>query len=96
VDVPRGGYYALKQLREHGGSCVTVSDNEILLAQKELASECGLFAEPAAAASLAGFLKVKDTIPRNSAVILLITGSGLKDIVSAEKGVRFPRKAHIH
>ncbi len=91
VDVPRGGYYALKQLREHGGSCVTVSDHEILLAQKELASECGLFAEPAAAASLAGFLKAKETIPRNSTVILLITGSGLKDVVSAGKIVKHVR-----
>jgi threonine synthase len=87
VDVPRNGYFALKYLKRYSGRCVEVSDNEILSAQKKLASTTGLFSEPAAAASVAGFLKVKDDIPQNSNVVLLVTGSGLKDIDSALKGL---------
>jgi len=87
VDIPRGGYYALKMLKSHGGKAIQVSDQEILKAQKELASLAGLFAEPAAAASYAGFLKEKDQLPVNAAVVLLVTGNGLKDIASARKAL---------
>ena len=87
VDIPRNGYYALKHLKAYGGRCVVVEDSEIIGAQKELASTTGLFAEPAASASFAGFIKVKDDIPSTSRVVLLITGSGLKDINTAMKGV---------
>ena len=90
VDVPRGGYYALKALREFGGKCVAVSDNEIVEAQHELASVSGLFAEPSSSAAYAGFLKVKNIIPSDSIVVLLITGSGLKDIDTAMMGVKMP------
>jgi threonine synthase len=87
VDIPRNGYYAIKQLREFGGRCVVVEDTEIINAQKELASTTGLFAEPAASAAFAGFVKALDNIPSGASVVLLITGSGLKDINSAMRGV---------
>jgi threonine synthase len=87
VDIPRNGYYALKQLNAYGGRCVAVEDAEIIDAQKELASTAGLFAEPAASAAYAGFVKVADDIPPVSSVVLLITGSGLKDINAAMQGV---------
>jgi len=87
VDIPRNGYHALKYLRMYGGQCVVVSDESILRAQKLLASTTGLFAEPAASAALAGFLKVKDSIRKDSTVVLLITGSGLKDVQAAMKAV---------
>lgn len=87
VDIPRNGYYALKYLKAYGGRCVVVEDSEIIGAQKELASTTGLFAEPAASASFAGFIKVKDDIPSSSRVVLLITGSGLKDINTAMQGL---------
>jgi len=90
VDVPRGGYYALRSLKEFGGRCITVSDDEILAAQHELASNAGLFAEPASSAAYAGFLKASRSLPRDSKVVLLITGSGLKDIEAAMKGVKLP------
>lgn len=93
VDIPRNGYYALKQLKENGGSCVTVTDEEILQAQKDLASTSGLFAEPAAAASYAGFLKMKLEISPEKRVVLLITGNGLKDTGSARRGIDFPHIA---
>jgi len=89
VDIPRNGYYALKQLRAYSGRCVEVHDDAIISAQRELASTTGLFAEPAASAALAGFLKVKEEIPHDSTVVLLVTGSGLKDIDTAMKGIAF-------
>jgi threonine synthase len=36
---------------------------------------------------LAGFLAVRERIPADAIVVLLVTGSGLKDTVSAEKGL---------
>jgi len=93
VGIPRNGYYALKQLKQYNGKCVTVSDEEILIAQKELSSKAGLFTEPAAAASYAGFLNIRAEIPNDATVVLLATGNGLKDIDSAIKGVDFPKKA---
>ena len=87
VDIPRNGYYALKHLKAYSGRCVVVKDTEIIKAQRELASTAGLFAEPAASATFAGFIKVKDDIPSGSRVVLLITGSGLKDINTAMQGV---------
>lgn len=90
VDVPRGGYYALKQILEFGGKMHRVNDEEIVTAQKDLSSWTGLFVEPAAAASYAGYLAVKGAIPADESVVLLVTGSGLKDIATATKGVVMP------
>ncbi len=90
VDIPRNGYFAIRLLRENNGRCITVSDEEILNAQKLLSSTTGLFAEPAGAASFAGFLSVKEKIPSDAKIVLLVTGSGLKDIDSASKIIKFP------
>jgi len=90
IDVPRAGYYALKQLQSHDGRCVTVTDADITEAQRLLSATTGLFAEPAASAALAGFLAIKDELPADARVVLLITGNGLKDIESARQGVKMP------
>jgi len=92
VDVPRNGYYALRQLQRYNGRCITISDNEILSAQKLLSSQAGLFTEPAAAAACAGFLKMKHTIDTQATIVLLATGNGLKDIDAAAKILDFPRR----
>jgi threonine synthase len=93
VDVPRNGYHALKQLKTYGGRCITVSDEAILQAQHWLASSTGLFAEPSAAASLAGFLSCQADIPADATVVLLVTGNGLKDIDAAMRLVSLPERA---
>lgn len=93
VDVPRNGYLAVKRLRENDGRCVAVPDKAILDAQRLLASRAGLFSEPAGAAAFAGFLAVRDELPRNAQVVILATGNGLKDTDSAAKGVPFPDRA---
>jgi threonine synthase len=85
VDVPKGGDRALRYLQEFEGKSVVVSDEEILEAQHLLASTSGIFTEPAGAASLAGLLKIKQSISPTDSVILLATGHGLKDPASAQK-----------
>jgi threonine synthase len=87
VELPQAGYLALKKLHAHDGSMLTVCDDEILAAQRELASGAGVFAEPSAAAAWAGYLAMKDQIEKSEKVVILITGSGLKDIASAAKGL---------
>ena len=87
VDIPRNGYLALKYLKKYNGRCVEVADKEILAAQRELARTTGLFAEPAASASFAGFIKVREGLPPEASVVLLVTGSGLKDIDAAMRGL---------
>jgi len=56
VSVPRDQVKALRAVRETGGLFVSVSDEAILDAMSLLARRAGIFAEPAAAASLAGLL----------------------------------------
>jgi threonine synthase len=83
VDVPRNGIHALAKLTQHGGRAVTVPDAEILAAQKTLASGSGLFAEPSSSAAFAAWLKVRSQLAPEANCVLLITGTGLKDIRSA-------------
>ncbi len=87
VDMPRDGLAAVKAVTESGGEAVEVSDGEILSAIKIIAQKAGVFTEPAAAASYAGYKKLYDAgrIKDNEKVVCLITGSGLKDIDSAMK-----------
>ena len=87
VDVPRNGLHALAKLSKHGGRVVTVDDEAILAAQKKLSSTTGLFAEPSSIAAFAGWLKVRASIAATDTCVLLITGSGLKDIRAAALGL---------
>ena len=61
------------------GSFSAVTDEEILDAYRLLASQEGIFCEPASAASVAGLLKVKDQVPTGATVVCVLTGNGLKD-----------------
>jgi len=90
VDVPRNGVHALANLQRFNGRCVSVTDDEILDAQKQLSSTAGLFPEPAAAASFGGFMKLRGELDSSADIVVLSTGNGLKDIVSAKKGVTIP------
>ena len=92
VDFPRDGTKAVKAVKESGGFGIAVSDDEILNAQKKLSEGAGIFSEPAAAAAYAGFLKAitGDKIGRGETVVVLITGTGLKDIPAAQKKITIP------
>lgn len=61
------------------GAFHAVTDDEILSAYHWLASNEGIFCEPASAASVAGLLKVKDQVPEGATVVCVLTGNGLKD-----------------
>ncbi|KGG14497.1 MULTISPECIES: threonine synthase [unclassified Prochlorococcus] len=65
--------------QESDGEFISVSDDEIIKAYKLLGKEEGIFCEPASAASIAGILKIKDKIPKNTTIVCVLTGNGLKD-----------------
>ncbi len=84
--LPRDRVKAMNAVTQTGGAFIRVSDEEILAAIPHLAQKTGVFAEPAGAASLAGLIKAKASglIAPSETVCLLVTGSGLKDIASAQ------------
>ncbi len=61
------------------GKFSSVTDLEIIEAYKILGKEEGIFCEPASAASVAGLLKLKNDVPKNSTIVCVLTGNGLKD-----------------
>jgi threonine synthase len=61
------------------GEFTAVTDQEILEAYRILASQEGVFCEPASASSVAGLLKVKEQVPDEAKVVCVLTGNGLKD-----------------
>src|SRR6195952_4363581 len=58
-----------------------ITDELILEAHRILSAEVGIFVEPASAISVAGLLERADAgaIPKDSTVVLTVTGHGLKD-----------------
>jgi threonine synthase len=78
---PWDGDAGLLALKETGGLAEKVSDSEILKAQRLLASTEGIFAEPTGVAALAGLVKLirRGVVTKDDAVVLLVTGHGLKD-----------------
>ena len=80
---------ATRALKDSRGAVDIVSDDEILEAQAWLASEEGIFVEPASAASIAGLFKCCDSgrapafpfanIAEGSRIVCTVTGHGLKD-----------------
>jgi threonine synthase len=84
VHAPRNWRKAIHAVQESDGTFVTASDEAILDAMR-LAGRYGVFAEPAAAAALAGVVGAMDgkIIGPNERVLVMITGSGLKDTRSA-------------
>jgi threonine synthase len=88
VDRPADGVRALRAARESGGTYITVKDEQILHAEAEL-GQVGVFVEPAAAAAYAGYLQAleRGQIGNEEPVLVLSTGSGLKDIDSVQRVV---------
>jgi threonine synthase len=72
---------AVHALDESNGRIDSVTDEEILAAQKLLTSSEGIFAEPASCASLAGVVKHRQLglIEEGKRVVCVLTGNGLKD-----------------
>ena len=87
VGLPRDGTRAVRAVRETNGAYITVSDEEVLAAMRELARGEGIFAEPAGATGYAGLTKAVqgNLVDRDEPIVVVITGNGLKDVSSAMK-----------
>lgn len=70
-------------IRDSGGHIGIVTDKEILAAHYWLASNEGVFVEPASAAGVAGLMKLaagpERPIPEGARIVITVTGHGLKD-----------------
>lgn len=88
VDLPRDGVRAVRAAKETDGTYITVSDDEILKAIAEL-GRAGIFAEPAGATAYAGLVKgaAFGVVGGEEPVLVLNTGSGLKDVRAAMQAV---------
>jgi threonine synthase len=81
IGAPVSWKKAINAIRDSGGTAETVTDEEILEAQKTLSRLEGLFVEPASASSIAGMKKLveKGEIDKDERVVCVTTGHGLKD-----------------
>ncbi|KAJ3440806.1 threonine synthase 1 [Anaeramoeba flamelloides] len=94
ANLPRDPIRALRSVTETNGQYMTVSDNEILKAIPDLARVSGVFPEPAASCSWAGFKKAikSKLISPDETVVVISTGNGLKDIKAAQESVKVGSK----
>lgn len=89
---PADGYYALKTIRESGGSAEDVSDEEIVEAMKLLARTEGIFTETAGGVTVGVTKKLieKGVIPKDESILIAITGNGLKTQEAVQDRVGMP------
>jgi threonine synthase len=90
VSRPAAGAMAISCLRRYGGRAVEVSDAQTSAAQAELAKEAGLFVEPSSAVAWAGLLADRGNLDPRASVVVLLTGTGFKDLKAAEALVSMP------
>ncbi len=85
VPVPRNWRKALSYVRDAKGVFIRVSDEEITDAMKAAGRLAGVFAEPAAAAAIAGVKRAasEGIIAPHEDALAVVTGNGLKDIRTA-------------
>lgn len=81
IGAPVSAQKALRAIYESNGYADTVTDEEILSAQKLLARKEGIGVEPASAASIAGLLKMVESgeVDKGEQVVCIVTGHLLKD-----------------
>jgi len=94
IGTPADGFYALKAMKETGGSAEDVSDDEIREAIRLLAECEGIFAETAGGVTVgvAKKLIAAGKIPANDSAVLCVTGNGLKTIDAVNGHVGAPRE----
>lgn len=92
IGAPVNAPKALMAARESGGLVSSVSDKDIIKAQKLLACLEGIGVEPASAASVAGLIKLVDSgeIDRNEKIVCITTGHALKDPEAIFEGYEKP------
>ena len=104
---PASWKFASEAIKDSGGAIDIVTDEEILSAQRWLASHEGIFVEPASAASIAGLFKSAAGEPgaaysfaglaEGSVIVCTVTGHGLKDpeVAREQCGSIIPAKAEM-
>jgi threonine synthase len=87
IGTPADGFYALRVMKETGGAAEDASDDEIREGIKLLAETEGIFAETAGGVTVAVAKKLiaAGKIPADDAVVLCITGNGLKTLDAVAK-----------
>jgi threonine synthase len=92
VPLARNWRKALAAVQESGGAFVTVTDEEIMQAVGLCGRLAGVFAEPAAAAAIAGVAVARRSglINEHDDVVAMITGHGLKDVPGALRALGQP------
>ncbi len=90
--VPRNWRKAVNEVRQSNGAYVSVSDDEIRWAIRETGRLAGVFAEPAAAAAVAGVVRAvrEGVLDSRASVLAMVTGTGLKDIAAARQSCGDP------
>ncbi|MDJ0273947.1 MAG: threonine synthase [Aigarchaeota archaeon] len=86
---PWDGDAAIEGVKKTRGKGVAVPDEEIMDAVRVLASKAGVFAEPSGAVGLAALRRLLDEgfLDRSDRVVVLVTGSGLKEVEKLLGGV---------
>ncbi|MCL4449044.1 MAG: threonine synthase [Actinobacteria bacterium] len=79
---PADGIYALDVVRKSGGSCLAVTDTEIVEGIRLLAATTGIFAETAGGVTIATLDKLvsQGVVRPEENVVVMVTGNGLKTI----------------
>ncbi len=92
VGIPRNPVKAMDAIKKTNGQFIAVSDQKIMHAMKTLGNKEGIFAEPAASATVAGFFKARNRgiITSEDTVVLINTGNGLKDTPHALEALGEP------
>lgn len=92
--VPRNWRKAVNAVRNSNGEYVTVSDEQIMEAVRLTGRLSGVFAEPAAAAAVAGIAEARrrGLLDARASVVAMITGNGLKDTAGALRAVGRPHE----
>jgi threonine synthase len=94
---PASWEMASAAMHDSGGAVDIVTDAEILAAQQWLASNEGIFVEPASAASIAGLFRCIDSpearfgasrFTSGSRIVCTVTGHGLKDPEVAKESIK--------
>jgi threonine synthase len=94
IGTPADGFYALKVMKETGGSGEDVTDDEIREGIRLLAECEGIFAETAGGVTVgvAKKLIASGSIPANDSAVLCITGNGLKTLDAVNGHAGQPRE----
>ncbi len=90
INVPFTGDHALAAIRESGGLVVGVKDEDVLTMQARLATEEGIWVEPAGAAAVAALpvLVARGEIRPDERIVCILSGAGFKDTHLAEDKAR--------